>query len=1038
MVYSDSDGSAQGFFVTILNTIAQKENWNVQYVPGTWQEGLDRLKSDQIDLLLCTGYTEERDKYLDFSKEFLLLDWGTIYKAKGSSINNIFDLEGKTVSIVKGSVLTAGFQELINQFQIHVTMKEMDQVNKVFSSVVSGSADAGVAANLSGILDKDWQKVERTPIIFTPSKLGFAVNEGKNGDLISVLDREISALKADKSSVYYHELENMLGNKKQEIPKEAYWVLCGVVAALLLAISWTIILKRQIRAKTEHLEAEIVERKRTEEMRSNEKAFLRSLIDSADDLIYFKDSNGIYIGCNKASEKFIGLSEEEQMGKSDFDLLDHELAEQVQKHDKLAMESNTAVRFEEWVTRSDGSRVLLDTIKAPIVTPDRQVLGLVGFSRDITDRKQIEKALLEREFELEEAQLLAHTGSWTYDPVTQKSTWSKGMFLIWGLDPSIGLFPVADHQKYIHPDDYPRFAAVLKEALENGVPYKEELRINRPDGTERTIITICEPLCDSTGKVVKLRGSNQDITERKQVEKTLSQQKALFEAIFTCIPDAIVYTNVDRNVVGINPAFSSIFGFTIDDLKGEKTSFFYESMEEYERQGRIRFNLTASEHALPYEVNYRKKDGSTFPGETLGTIITDGSDMILGYIGVIRDITARKQALEEKHLFEQQMQHTQKLESLGVLSGGIAHDFNNILAIIKGNCSLATMDSENTENYINEIDKASDRAAALCRQMLAYAGKAQLSMAQVNMWMLVDEMTAMLKSTLPQNAVIIPELQTNIPFITADASQIRQIVMNLIINASEAIGKEQGEVKVSLTTTTVIAGQAEKDYHGKAIPQGVYVCLEVTDTGCGMDEETKWRIFEPFYTTKFTGRGLGMSAVLGIINSHKGAVQLFSQLGQGTTFKVYLPVQASNSTGEEDQNQSVPSVPWQGSGTILLVEDEKQLMFLAKSMLEMFGFTVLEAANGREALELYQKNAEEVTLVMTDMGMPVMDGYELIPALKQFNPKLPIIVSSGFGDADVNSRIGSDNIAGIISKPYNPNQLREVLKGVVEGIQKQT
>ena len=265
MVYAETDGSAHGFFVDILNHVAKKENWDVQYVPGTWQEGLDRLKNDQIDLILCAGYTEVRNKYMDFPKEFLLLDWGTIYKAKGSSINNIFDLEGSTVSVLKGSEYPAGFKELAKQFHIHVTIKEMGQASEVLASVLSGTANAGVASNLSGILNKAWQEVERTPIIFSPIKLGFAVNEGKNGDLISVLDREITALKADQSSVYYQELEHMLGNKEHVIPNEAYWILAAVVAALLLAIAFIVLLRRQVKVKTEHLEVEIDERKKTEE-----------------------------------------------------------------------------------------------------------------------------------------------------------------------------------------------------------------------------------------------------------------------------------------------------------------------------------------------------------------------------------------------------------------------------------------------------------------------------------------------------------------------------------------------------------------------------------------------------------------------------------------------------------------------------------------------------------------------------------------------------------------------------------------------------
>jgi CheY-like chemotaxis protein len=270
----------------------------------------------------------------------------------------------------------------------------------------------------------------------------------------------------------------------------------------------------------------------------------------------------------------------------------------------------------------------------------------------------------------------------------------------------------------------------------------------------------------------------------------------------------------------------------------------------------------------------------------------------------------------------------------------------------------------------------------------------------------------------------------DIPSIKADASQIRQIVMNLIINASEAIGEEQGEIAVSLAKTAIKPGQSDKDHLGKIIPARWYICLQITDNGCGMDEETCQRIFEPFYTTKFTGRGLGMSAVHGIITAHGGALQLLTKPGQGTTFKVYLPLQKGIPEAEVSL-QPESSQLWQGSGTILLVEDEPQLIMVAKMLLETFGFSVIEAINGKQTLELYQKNSEHINLVMTDIGMPVMNGYELFRELKKRNPELPIILSSGFGDAGVTTEIPREDMAGILSKPYNIDQLREVLRGVV-------
>jgi PAS domain S-box-containing protein len=397
------------------------------------------------------------------------------------------------------------------------------------------------------------------------------------------------------------------------------------------------------------------------------------------------------------------------------------------------------------------------------------------------------------------------------------------------------------------------------------------------------------------------------------------------------------------------------------------------------------------------------------------------------------DITERKQAQEDKMVFEQQLQHSQRQVSLGQLSGGIAHNFNNILGVIIGYCGLTKRNFETANKNIPIIEKAAERAAELCRQMMAYAGKDKLSITKVNIATQVDETIVMLKSSLPPNAVIKTNLLASIPMIEGDVSQLNQVVMNLIINAAEAIGIAQGEITVSLDKIEIITGKTVEDYNRIPIPPGEYICLEVTDNGCGMDKATQSRLFEPFFTTKFTGRGLGMSASLGIIQSHGGALQLFSQPTQGTTFKIYLPALVEELTGDENES-STASKAWQGNGTILLVEDEDEIRFITKELLKMFGFTVLEASSGKEALDIYQKNAADIMLVFTDIGMPVMDGYELVEKLKKLKPELPIIISSGYGDADVKVRIGSDNIAGIASKPYNADRLWEVLKSVVEGI----
>lgn len=572
---------------------------------------------------------------------------------------------------------------------------------------------------------------------------------------------------------------------------------------------------------------------------------------------------------------------------------------------------------------------------------------------------------------------------------------------------------------------------MIETAIRDGFSFFE-WTYQRGNGEEFTTDVLLTRLNEDNMGIIL--ASVRDITERKQSELALSSSRKLLQSIINTAPIRVFWKDKDLRYLGCNLAFAKDAGFEHpDDLIGKDDfQFGWKDRADLYRADDLRV-ITSGLAALSYEELQSTPDGKQRWLRTSKVPLHDDKGASIGVLGIYEDITRWKEAEQEKLTLEQQFQQTQKLESLGVLSGGIAHDFNNILAVIIGYCGLTKMDYKNVEKNISEIEKAAERAAGLCRQMLAYAGKAQLAKTQVNMFMLVSEMIAMLKSALPQNAVIKPELAPVIPFINADASQLRQIVMNLIINAAEAIGNAQGEIRVALARTKIIDGGSDKDYHGKLIEPGEYVCLQVADNGCGMDEETKWRIFEPFYTTKFTGRGLGMSAVLGIIKSHGGALQLESKLGQGTEFRVYLPAWTDVSAEDIGLHPSDSLTSWHGCGTILLAEDEEQIRHIAKIFLEIFGFTVLEAANGKEALELYRKDPSEVTLVLTDMGMPVMDGYELFAELKKLSPELPIIVSSGFGDSDVSSRLGSDNLAGTISKPYRLDQLREVLKNALAG-----
>lgn len=575
-----------------------------------------------------------------------------------------------------------------------------------------------------------------------------------------------------------------------------------------------------------------------------------------------------------------------------------------------------------------------------------------------------------------------------------------------------------DHAELYRADDL--------RVIESGIP---KLSYDEPqtatDGNLKWLRTSKVPLRNEINEIVGVLGMYEDITKFKQSEKILIEQAELLDITH----DSIIVRTMNNVITFWNKGSETQYGWKSEEVHEKANThdllqtIFPESLD-------IINNTLQRTNFWEGELTHTRKDGAQIIVASRWVLKRDGNGAPIAIMEINNDITERKNAEKEKQAIERQLIFAQKMESLGVLSSGIAHDFNNILTVIFGRCSMALKNYEKAGDYIPAIENAAYRAAELCRQMLAYAGKVQLAEAQIDFVTLVDETVKMLKSSLPKNTEVKLEILPSIPLLKGDAGQLGQIVMNLIINASEAIGKEQGEIRVLLSKTVIKDSQSDRDYHGKSIPPGNYIALEVTDNGCGMDEKTKSRIFEPFYTTKFSGRGLGMAAVLGIISAHGGIIQLFSDIGKGTTFKVYFPAQTSEITRDESLEQTEQSELWQGSGTILLVEDEVEVIRVAKEMLEYLGYRVIEAANGKEGLELYLKNAAEITLVVTDLGMPVMDGYALFQELKQCNPTLPIIISSGFGEVDVSSRIARTDIAGLINKPYSFDQLREVLKNV--------
>lgn|GEM_PF-483784 len=396
-------------------------------------------------------------------------------------------------------------------------------------------------------------------------------------------------------------------------------------------------------------------------------------------------------------------------------------------------------------------------------------------------------------------------------------------------------------------------------------------------------------------------------------------------------------------------------------------------------------------------------------------------------IGIISsDVTEKNLIEEERKKIEERYKEAQRMESLSILAGGIAHDFNNLLAGIMGNADLALLDMSPVSpayDSIQQIQKSSERAAELTKQMLAYSGKGKFIIQSFDLSELVREMTNLVKSSISKKTRLSFNLSKQMKPIEGDVTQIRQLIMNLIINASDALENEEGVVAVSTSYEYCTSDDFTNLFLGEDLPEGNYVKLEVSDTGCGMDEETKGRIFDPFFTTKFTGRGLGLAAALGIIRGHKGTLHVRSKEKEGTTFTIYFPANTDDNLTEIIDDKKLPDI--KGSGTILVVDDEEQVRNIAIRMLSRFGFDTLVASDGIEAIATVKQLPNGIDGILMDLSMPRMGGDQAVDKIREINPDIPIVISSGFSEDDISEKFKGRKIIGFIQKPFRTKDIIE-------------
>lgn len=775
--------------------------------------------------------------------------------------------------------------------------------------------------------------------------------------------------------------------------------------------------------RVEELQAvgrDVTERKYAEEaLRVSENKY-HSLIDNMNEGIFISDESGIIQFANKELARIHGYSNPEKMLNKNFrNFIDPSMLERLERNIRNAKEFGMFTPIQDLlILKPDGSSAYINVRSNPILEGER-IVGIMGIVQDITERKKAEEAsrrsaeLYRITFEntgtatilIEEDKTLSlvntefeHLSGYSKDEIEGKKKWTE----------------------FVVKEDFDRMDVLHKMRRENveKVPKQYEFRFVDRSGTIHNILLYVDIIKGTKTSIASLL----DITERKQVEEALQESELRYRSVLQSATDAIITADGNGNIIGWNRAAERIFGYNYTEAAGQPLISIVPLYHRTAHSDGIKKVLSVEDQQIigkTIETEGLRKDKSVFPIELSLSTWEANSDQY--FTGIIRDITERKQ-------LEDQLRQMQKLEGLGTLAGGISHDFNNILGIILGyisNLKNFKNDTKKLNLAIETITKAVDRGKTLVQQILTFARKTKPAFGALNVNDIIREIMMMVIETFPKVLTYSQSFDEGIPTINADRTQLYQALLNLCVNARDAM-PNGGLLAIN---TRMVSGTNLHNQHPDASGSS-YICIEVIDTGEGMTEETRKHIFEPFFTTKELGKGtgLGLSVVFGVIQTHKGFIDVESEIGKGTIFKLYLPTSLATEQVIEKEENILEEIPG-GSETLLIVEDEEMLMMSLQLALVEKGYSVITANDGLEALKIYQENKNEIALVITDLGLPTITGLEVCQRIKRIKSNEHMILATGFLDADTKSEFLKAGIKHFLYKPYD---IKKVLKMIRE------
>ena len=763
---------------------------------------------------------------------------------------------------------------------------------------------------------------------------------------------------------------------------------------------------------------DITERIRVEEAIQRDRNLLRTLIDNLPDAIYVKDNAYRKTIANPADVRNTGhQSESEVLGKDDFELFPKELAEGFFVDDQSVIQNGKPVlKREEYVLDSEGKKRWLSTSKLPLRNEKNQIIGLVGIGRDITERIQTEEALRQSEslfkmlVESSPVAIAVFSGpSKNLDYVSDRfaELFGYGKEDIPSMDTWWQLaYPVEEYRNQI----VIKWCETIVESQRDGSVIEPlESVVTCQDGSTKYI----ESTFTSIGEDTLVFFT--DLTQHRLAQEALRQTHAFNELLIQTMPFGMNIVDEGGNILFVSKAMKEMLPVDVIDMCCWKV---------YKDD-----NQQCLECPLRTGITFGKPDVIETTG-VLGGKIFQISHVGMMYEGKKAMLEVFQDITEQKKL-QQELIQSQKLLSIGTMAGGIAHDFNNILAIILGYSSLLHSIKDDPQKFsdgVSAIRQAVDRGAGLVRQILTFARKTDILFELLSVSELVKELVSMLQQTFPKIITFNTRMEEHLPYIKADHTQMHQALLNLCVNARDAM-PQGGEISIAIEK---IPGEKLRGQFSSATNPW-YISLSVSDTGMGMDESIRNQIFDPFFTTKDKGKGtgLGLSVVYGIVQAHHGFVNVESTLNRGTTFLLYFPVPQESSAVLKSHEEKVEQITG-GNETLLLVEDETLLLDMVQILLESNGYTVFTAKDGEEAVQVYQQHAHDIALVISDMGLPKLTGVSEFEKMKEINPDVKIIFASGFFEPDSKVKLEDAGAMGFLQKPYVIEEVLSKIRKVLD------